>query len=321
MKTSKVNKYGFSSDKDETGLNSSLKVNARIEKWEKMIANWERYKGSKFKKLKSRVRKGVPDSLRSRVWLLIANGLSIKKSYPRNHYFRLTNIIDDPPCMLTIEKDLDRTYPTHELFKCLIGQDSLRRILRSYAHFDPEIGYCQGMAYIVGIPRMYMDEEDAFWMLVSILQQYEMRGMFKDGMEKVYQSYYKANSLLKQFEYKTWRKLTNINFYPQIYCTQWFMTIYSNFPIETRLRIWDCFLFEGPKILFRVFVGIFRGYRKLFKDVTFDSTLTVIRGIESNCNPDQLLKAGFSVNLSKKRLKELEREFVYEPKSEIVTWK
>ena len=102
--------------------------------------------------------------------------------------------------MLTINKDLDRTYPGHEIYRTVEGQLSLRNILRAYAFFDPEIGYCQGMGYIVGIARMYMEEEAAFWVLVSLMNNYSMRGMFLSGMDEVYKSFYKGNFLLKLFE-------------------------------------------------------------------------------------------------------------------------
>lgn len=314
-----IDKYGFIEGNSLKEIPSHT-LNARIEKWEDMMANWPYFLKQKFKLLKSRVRKGIPDPLRGRVWLLLADGVDLKRSHPRHMYFRLNNIEKDPPCMLTITKDLDRTYPSHELFKSSIGQDSLRNILRTYAFYDPEIGYCQGMAYIVGITRMYMDEESSFWMLASIMKKYSMRGVFKEGMVKVYECFYKANALLKIFEPGIWNKLMSINFHPQIYSTQWFMTIYSNFPIETRLRIWDCFLLEGPKILFRVYVGIFRMNKSLFKDVTFESTLRVIRRIEEECDCDELLKAAFSINLSRKKLIEIEREFYYTPRPDLVSW-
>jgi hypothetical protein len=319
MNPPKVNKYGFFTENDPIPSDPK-KLNARIEKWSKMLENWESFSKSNSKLLKSRIRKGIPSSLRGEVWQLLAKTSSLRKSYPRHHFFRLTNLIDDPDCMVTIEKDLNRTYPTHELFKSSQGQESLRAILRAYAHFDEEIGYCQGMAYIVGVPRMFMDEESSFWMLVAILRNYDMRSLFKDGMEKVYQSYYKANAVLKQFESKIWKKLIGIGFFTQIYATNWFMTVYSSFPVETKMRIWDCFLMEGPKILFRVFVAVFRAHRKLFKNVAFDTCLQVIRGIEKTCDADLLIKAAFSFSLSRKRLREIEREFFYEPRQDLVTW-
>ncbi len=39
---------------------------------------------------------------------------------------------------------------------------------------------------------------------------------------------------------------------PTMYCSQWFLTLYAyTLPIDHLLRVWDVFLLEGPKILFR----------------------------------------------------------------------
>ena len=313
-------KYGFIVQRGNLSFKqlSPLKHNARMEKWEVMLCNWEAT--TKSKELKRRVRKGIPDALRNRIWLLIANGLNIRNSYPKHLYFRLSNIDEDPPCMLTINKDLDRTYPGHEIYRTVEGQLSLRNILRAYAFFDPEIGYCQGMGYIVGIARMYMEEEAAFWVLVSLMNNYSMRGMFLSGMDEVYKSFYKGNFLLKLFEPGVWKKLAENNLSPQIYATQWFMTIYSSFPIETILRIWDCFLLEGPKILFRVYVGFFRMNKNEFKNLKFEGMLKKIRELESVCDCDNLLKAAFSISLSKKKLIEIDREYTYSPNPELIPW-
>lgn len=35
--------------------------------------------------------------------------------------------------------------------------------------YNTEVGYCQGMSQIAALLLMYMDEEDAFWMLHSLM--------------------------------------------------------------------------------------------------------------------------------------------------------
>ena len=51
-----------------------------------------------------------------------------------------------------IIRDLARTYPTHPYFKDADGegQTSLFNVLKAYSIHDSEIGYCQGIAFIVG---------------------------------------------------------------------------------------------------------------------------------------------------------------------------
>ncbi len=39
------------------------------------------------------------------------------------------------------------------------GQNNLRNVLQSYAVYNPELGYCQGMGMLVGLLLMRMPPE------------------------------------------------------------------------------------------------------------------------------------------------------------------
>ena len=61
-----------------------------------------------------------------------------------------------------IRKDITRTFPLHPFFQETVGQDSLYMVLKAYSLHDPDVGYCQGVAFIVatlllkvGIARFY----------------------------------------------------------------------------------------------------------------------------------------------------------------------
>ncbi|MPW73514.1 hypothetical protein CPI04_09005, partial [Moraxella catarrhalis] len=42
-------------------------------------------------------------------------------------------------------------------------------------------------------------------------------------------------------------------------CTSWFMSLFVGvLPIETVLRVWDAFLYEGPRALYRYALAIFK---------------------------------------------------------------
>lgn len=46
------------------------------------------------------------------------------------------------------------------------------RVCKAYTIRNPEIGYCQGFNIIVGRFLKIMSEEEAFWMLVMVLENY-----------------------------------------------------------------------------------------------------------------------------------------------------
>uniref|UniRef100_A0A183J3V0 Rab-GAP TBC domain-containing protein n=1 Tax=Soboliphyme baturini TaxID=241478 RepID=A0A183J3V0_9BILA len=49
----------------------------------------------------------------------------------------------------------------------------------------------------------------------------------------------------------------------------WFITLfYNSVPFETMLRIWDCFLLEGPKVLYRFSLAFLDAFQKTVLNIT-----------------------------------------------------
>ncbi|KAL4605270.1 hypothetical protein ACB092_09G017300 [Castanea dentata] len=70
-----------------------------------------------------------------------------------------------------IEKDIPRTFPGHPALDDN-GRNSLRRLLLAYARHNPSVGYCQAMNFFAGLLLLLMPEENAFWTLVGIIDDY-----------------------------------------------------------------------------------------------------------------------------------------------------
>ena len=98
----------------------------RETKWIEMLSNWQQYHtGNKQSKLKSRIRKGIPPSFRSRVWKKLAN-IDILDEYERNDYYRkLASKTPVESFKATIDRDIDRTFPKHSLFLAKSLQNQL----------------------------------------------------------------------------------------------------------------------------------------------------------------------------------------------------
>lgn len=63
-----------------------------------------------------------------------------------------------------------------------------------------------------------------------------------------------------------------------MYASQWFMTIYScNFPFEATVRIWDIFLVEGKKILFRIALALFKLNEKEMMNAGLEQLFGIVR--------------------------------------------
>ena len=60
--------------------------------------------------------------------------------------------------------------------KCLI------RVLLAYSHYEPSIGYVQGMSFIAASLLYHAGEVRAFWLLIALMDQYNMKEIFKPNL-------------------------------------------------------------------------------------------------------------------------------------------
>lgn len=102
---------------------------------------------AKTKKLSHHVQHGIPPSIRGMVWQLMSNS---KNAELEERYLELLNA--PSPYDKMIQRDLARTFPGHKFFKERdgVGQEGLYNVVRSYSVYDQEVGYCQGLAFVVG---------------------------------------------------------------------------------------------------------------------------------------------------------------------------
>lgn len=83
----------------------------------------------------------------------------------------------------SISRDVGRTFPNIQRFADGEGKDTLLRVLKAYAAYDPEIGYCQGMNFLAGLLLLYLDtEEHAFGALVVLMEDRGLRELYNHEM-------------------------------------------------------------------------------------------------------------------------------------------
>lgn len=76
---------------------------------------------------------------------------------------------------------------------------------------------------------------------------------FKPGMEMLQRDAGMLNALLKKTSPAVYRHLKKHKVEPLLFMTDWFLCAMTRtLPWDTLLRVWDCFLCEGIKILFKV---------------------------------------------------------------------
>jgi hypothetical protein len=128
-------------------------------------------------------------------------------------------------------------------------QDGLFGICKAYALYDEAVGYAQGMNFIA-MPLLFnMPEEEAFSLFVTLMNKYGLRDLFVADMPGLHLHLYQFERLLEDFEPALYCHLRRREVKPQLYATQWFLTLFAyRFPLQLVLRIYDLILSDGLEI-------------------------------------------------------------------------
>jgi hypothetical protein len=99
--------------------------------------------------------------------------------------------MDEHKLQHDITVDLHRTDPENKIYdpRYNSGNNPLFNVLSAYAHFDPEINYCQGMNLIASWLLKFLqeptnkghleyNEEDAFYLLVHVCVRLQWREIY-----------------------------------------------------------------------------------------------------------------------------------------------
>jgi len=309
----KVDEFGFSVDDNyEIDLDSG----ERLMKWKEMTDNWDLWVRKKHKRLKERVRKGIPNAYRTVAWAKLLKSEVYKQhcnKHRKDYYKWLMKQKPAHDALTVINNDLDRTFPRHELFrkKQGDGQNQLYNVLYAYACHDQEVGYCQGMGFLAALFLMYYTEEDAFYCLLSLLNnpKYAMRHLFTPGLPLLHERFYQFEYLLKQLFPKLAQKFDDHNITPQFYGSNWFMTVflYHCDDFAMTARIWDAYLSEGYKVVFRIGLAVMKAKQKEISKL--DDYESLMKAIQRTKIPKDVMKEAFAISLSRKDLKKASLEY------------
>ncbi len=93
---------------------------------------------------------------------------------------------------------------------------------------------------------MQMPEEEAFCLLVRLMNQYHLRELFIQDMPGLHMHLYQFERLLEDLEPALYCHLHRRSISPHLYATQWFLTLFAyRFPLQLVLRIYDLILSQG----------------------------------------------------------------------------
>ena len=144
-----------------------------------------------------------------------------------------------------IAMDVQRSYQSHPHITGVI----LANLLRTYAYYDPDIAYCQGMNYIAG--NLYIqlqDEAVTFRCLVAVIEKLNMSSLLVKNLPKLKLFFYQLDRLVGILLPELHQTFKEEMINSSHYSSPWFLTLFASAyqgvgrRTEVLIRIWDLIL-------------------------------------------------------------------------------
>ncbi|XP_036318857.1 ecotropic viral integration site 5 ortholog isoform X3 [Rhagoletis pomonella] len=302
------------SDTSQISLNSSKSGNSNAEEdvwtqWATILSDWEGALKRKNPCVRDLVRRGIPHHFRAIVWQQLCGASDTdKKQYA--DYIKATSA-----CEKVIRRDIARTYPEVDFFKEKDGpgQEALFNVIKAYSLHDREVGYCQGSGFIVGLLLMQMPEEEAFAVLVQIMQQHRMRDMFKPSMSELGLCMYQLENLVQEQIPEMHIHFQQQGFQTTMYASSWFLTLYTTtLNLNLSCRIMDVFLSEGMEFIFKVALALLLLGKETLLCLDMEAMLKFFQKelpgrVEADA--EAFFNLAYSIKINTKRMKKMEKEY------------
>lgn len=200
----------------------------------------------KYIQFKNLVLQGIPVSLRRKIWSECsgANARRIPGYYDDLVSRRERGDGLDTEIVNQINADIGRTLTDNTYFRHGPGVARLQTILLAYSIHNPGVGYCQGMNLITASLLLIMPTpEDAFWILVAIVENILPSGYFDKGLLVSRADQIVLRSYVGEVLPKLGAQFEELGVELEACSFMWFLSLFTGcLSAEALYRVWDVVL-------------------------------------------------------------------------------
>ncbi|GMF51715.1 unnamed protein product [Phytophthora fragariaefolia] len=169
----------------------------------------------------------------------------------------------------------------------------IRRVLRAYVVYNPRVGYCQGMGFLVRLlAEVTTNEADIFWLFVGFSEPENDRNLYEPDMAVLQPYLSKFELLFSTHMPELYAHFQAEGVHVATFCTRWFLTFFSSFETLAPtlvVRLLDIFIIDGWRVMFSVSLVILDELQEQLMKSDMEGILRVLQFPRTYMpDPDQL---------------------------------
>ena len=170
-----------------------------------------------------------------------------KKIYNEEKIKNIKNSID------FIKRDINRTFYT-DFFTKEGGITQLKNVLERMCAVPGNVGYCQGMNFIVGsMLFLFKNEIKTLFAFSNLIQKYELTTLFAYNTPDYGIRVYQLNYYVRKYIPSVYHHFKNSNLSFDMIYSRWLLTLFANYLDINRLDFpWSCLFIDRWKGLIKI---------------------------------------------------------------------
>jgi hypothetical protein len=132
-------------------------------------------------------------------------------------------------------------------------------VLLAFSKYDTSVGYVQGMNFIVGAILLHCSENVAFWLFVSLIEDFELRDIYQPRLPGMHKHSQVLQLLQMEHLGRVYKHFSTHSILVEMYASDWIFALFSNIiPISEYQHFLDNFFKGGWSFFYKFSLSFLR---------------------------------------------------------------
>lgn len=147
--------------------------------------------------------------------------------------------------------------------------------------YNPRVGYCQGMNFLVRLlMEVAEDESDVFWLFVGLSEPANNRNIYEPGLAVLQPFIGKLEMLITKQMPELHAHMQREGVHVAAFSARWFLTLFSSFETlgpKLVIRLLDIFVIDGWRIMLSMALVVLDELRELLIFSDLEDMLRILQ--------------------------------------------